>query len=121
MQKPGSMTMVRMTCAWQEDKRSAERDAERLSCAWRKGGFSEVIKVKGELGTVIERVVDSETGSVERADGSDDDEEAVPAVYVLDHDESEPVLAAGIEVEQESSSCPIGDPRSPNAKRIWVR
>uniref|UniRef100_A0A7S1AGF1 Uncharacterized protein n=1 Tax=Noctiluca scintillans TaxID=2966 RepID=A0A7S1AGF1_NOCSC len=49
MQKPGSTAMVRMTCAWQGDKRSAERDAERLSRAWKRGGFSEVSKVKGEL------------------------------------------------------------------------
>ena len=60
MQKPSSTTMVWMTCVWRKDKRKAEQDAERLSCAWRKGGFLEVIKVKGEIEAAIEEVVDLE-------------------------------------------------------------
>ena len=57
--------------------------------------FSEVIKVKGEIGAAIERTASSEKVSVKRTDGSDDDGEAVPAVYALDlDDDSEPVPAA---------------------------
>mmetsp|Transcript_17184 Transcript_17184/g.45399 ORF Transcript_17184/g.45399 Transcript_17184/m.45399 type:complete len:172 (-) Transcript_17184:160-675(-) len=40
---------VRMTCAWQGDKRTAERDADKLKRAWRKGGFDEVQRTKGQL------------------------------------------------------------------------
>mmetsp|Transcript_88501 Transcript_88501/g.245864 ORF Transcript_88501/g.245864 Transcript_88501/m.245864 type:complete len:180 (-) Transcript_88501:185-724(-) len=45
----GTTGTVRMTCAWLGDKRSAERDAEKLRRAWRSGGFDAVQKVKGEL------------------------------------------------------------------------
>ena len=84
--------MVWMTCAWRKDKRKAEQDAERLSCAWRKGGFLEVFKVKGEIEAAIEEVVDLEN-VVKREDGSDDDEETILAVCALDPDDSEPVPA----------------------------
>jgi len=56
MQKPGDRHgnlggtgKVRMTCAWQGDLRTAERDADALKRAWRKGGFDEVSKTKGQL------------------------------------------------------------------------
>ena len=39
MQKPGCTTRVWMTCVWKGDKLSAERDAERLSCAWKRVAF----------------------------------------------------------------------------------
>merc|ERR1719443_2096360 len=48
--RPGSGTgTVRMTCAWQGDKRTAQRDADALKRAWKNGGFDEVQKVKGQL------------------------------------------------------------------------
>merc|ERR1712039_847083 len=37
----GGTGTVRMTCAWQGDKRSAERDAQKLKEAYKKGGFDE--------------------------------------------------------------------------------
>jgi len=44
-----------MTCAWQGDKRSAERDAEKLVRAWRHGGFDEVQRVKTECRAAVRR------------------------------------------------------------------
>mmetsp|Transcript_46443 Transcript_46443/g.89598 ORF Transcript_46443/g.89598 Transcript_46443/m.89598 type:complete len:232 (+) Transcript_46443:81-776(+) len=62
MKKPGDRAgtlggtgSVRMTCAWQGDKRTAERDGEKLKRAWRRGGFDEVQKVKGELRAAARR------------------------------------------------------------------
>ena len=99
-----------MTCVWRKEKRKAEQDAERLSCAWRKGGFLEVIKVKGEIEAAIEEVVDL-GNVVKREDGSDDDEAMIPAFYALDPDDSEPVpdtVRAGVMAYQSGTS-PSGD------------
>lgn len=56
MRKPGSSGQkVRMTCAWQGDKKTAERDMQALKRAWKKGGFEEVGKVKGQLRSAARR------------------------------------------------------------------
>ena len=76
----------------------------------RRGGFSEVIKVKAEIGAAVERAVSSEEASVKRTDGSDDDEEAVPAAYVFDpDDDSEPVPAADAARSSRSGASSDGD------------
>uniref|UniRef100_A0A7S4T6M2 Uncharacterized protein n=1 Tax=Alexandrium monilatum TaxID=311494 RepID=A0A7S4T6M2_9DINO len=62
MKKPGDRAgnlggtgTVRMTCAWQGDRRTAERDADKLKRAWRHGGFDAVSRVKGELRAAARR------------------------------------------------------------------
>uniref|UniRef100_A0A7S2BCQ2 Uncharacterized protein n=1 Tax=Alexandrium andersonii TaxID=327968 RepID=A0A7S2BCQ2_9DINO len=62
MKKPGDRKgnlggtgTVRMTCAWQGDKRTAERDADKLKRAYRHGGFDAVSKAKGELRAAARR------------------------------------------------------------------
>lgn len=45
----GAGRKMRVTAAWQGDKRSAQRDLVELQKAWRKGGFDQVYKRKTEL------------------------------------------------------------------------
>lgn len=45
----GSVTKMRVTAAWQGDKKTAEKDMSELKKAWRKGGFDAVYKKKTEL------------------------------------------------------------------------
>jgi len=42
-------TKMRVTAAWQGDRKSAVRDAFSLKRAWRRGGFEEVYKTKTQL------------------------------------------------------------------------
>lgn len=45
----GAGTKMRVTAAWQGDKKTAQRDADELRRAWRKGGFDEVYRKKTQL------------------------------------------------------------------------
>jgi len=42
-------TKMRVTAAWQGDKKTAYRDAVALTKAWKRGGFDSVYKMKTEL------------------------------------------------------------------------
>mmetsp|Transcript_106130 Transcript_106130/g.329625 ORF Transcript_106130/g.329625 Transcript_106130/m.329625 type:complete len:201 (-) Transcript_106130:167-769(-) len=46
---PRGGTKMRVTAAWQGDKKSAYRDAVALTKAWKRGGFDAVYKMKTEL------------------------------------------------------------------------
>lgn len=45
----GAGTKMRVTAAWQGDRRTAERDMAELRKAWKEGGFDEVYKRKTKL------------------------------------------------------------------------
>lgn len=47
--KGGNGTKIRVTAAWQGDRKSAVRDAFSLKKAWSRGGFDEVYKEKTRL------------------------------------------------------------------------
>lgn len=47
--KNGIGSKMRVTAAWQGDRRTAQRDAAQLARAWRSGGFDAVYRKKTEL------------------------------------------------------------------------